>query len=148
METVRIDGLRELDRALGELPRQATAKAVLRRVLKRAGEPIAEKANALAPDDPSTPGGLHVSVVVGTKLNKRQARIERKADDRAFQAMYVGTNDVAGVQQEFGNINHGPQSFMRPAWDGEQHTALRIIADDLGDEIAKTAKRLAARGAR
>lgn len=141
----KIDGLRELDAALGELPK-ATAKGVLRRVGKKALQPMASTARSLAPDDPSTGGvDLRASVIVGTKLNKRQASMARKDEGKAFVTVYMGTNDPAGVQQEFGNVNHGPQSFMRPAFSQHARGTIDIVAKELGGEIEKTAKRRAAR---
>ncbi len=47
---IRIDGLKELDRALGQLPK-ATAKATLRRVLKESAEPMARAARSKAPTE-------------------------------------------------------------------------------------------------
>lgn len=148
MATVKVEGLRELEKRLAQLPK-ATGKNVLRRTLKSAGKPIAQEANALAPDDPSTPGGLSQSYAVSTKLNKNQKKAMRKAKaDKAYVEVYVGTNDPAGVQQEFGNRNHGPQAHFRPAWDAKQGEALKIIKTDLGDEILKAAQRLARKAAR
>lgn len=147
-QTIKVEGLRELERRLSELPK-STGKNVLRRTLKKAGQPIADKANSLAPDDAETQGGLSTSYVVSTKLNKSQKRAMRKAKiDKAYVEMYVGTNDPAGLQQEFGNVNHGPQSHFRPAWDSEKRNALNIIANDMGDEIIKAAKRLARKAAK
>lgn len=146
--TVRLDGLREIDAALGELPK-ASAKGVLRRVGIKALQPMAETARELAPDDPETGGNdLKNSIVVGTKLNARQKRMERKAEGKSFVTVYMGTNDPAGVQQEFGNVNHPPKSFMRPAFSQDAEGAIKIVADELGGEIDKTAKRVAARGAK
>lgn len=142
---VRIDGLRELDAALGELPK-ATAKAVLRRVGIKALQPMAEAARGMAPDDPATGGNdLKTSITVGTKLNKRQAAMAKKDEGKAFVTVYMGTNDPAGVQQEFGNVNHGPQPFMRPAFEQEARGAIDIVGKDLGEEIRKTAERRARR---
>lgn len=141
----KIDGLRELDAALGELPK-ATAKGVLRRVAKKALQPMAETARSLAPDDPTTGANdLKASLIVGTKLNKRQARMARRDEGKAFVTVYMGTNDPAGVQQEFGNVNHGPQAFMRPAFARNARGTLDIVAKELGGEIEKTAKRRVAR---
>lgn len=138
--------MREAERNLKALGSHTKAKAVGRRVLKKAGEPIAEKARGLAPNDPATGGDdLKSSIVVSTKLNKRQARQRRKEGD-AQVYMYVGTNDPAGVQQEFGNVNHGPQSFMRPAWATGRHEALKIITKEIWVEIKKAAARLAKSG--
>src|SRR5690606_26025660 len=104
---------RELDAALGQMPK-AAARGILRRAGIKALGPMAEKARQLAPDDPATSGNdLKASIKVGTQLNKRQRKLSRKRDDKSFVEVYMGTGDPAGVQQEFGNVNHGPQSFMR-----------------------------------
>lgn len=150
--TVRLEGFRELDRALGELPK-AVARNTLVRVGKKRLQPIAETANALAPDDPETEGGLHRSFVVGTKLNRRQKSLLRRAvrrgeADKHFAEIYAGTNDPAGVQQEFGNVNHGPQPMLRPAWDQHKGGLLPGLGDDLWEAIKKSAARVAARLAR
>jgi HK97 gp10 family phage protein len=149
--TVRIEGLRELDATLSALGAEfgkPAAKAVLRRVGVKALTPMAETAQALAPDDPETGGkDLKASITVGTRLTARQARLNRKREDKSFVEVYMGTADPAGVQQEFGNVNHGPQPFMRPAFDQDADGAIKIVATELGPEIEKTATRLARRRA-
>lgn len=146
-ETVKVDGLRDLERALMDLGKVSTAKAVGRRVLKKAGQPIADKANSLAPDDTETPGGLSESYAVSTKLNKKQRRAVRGT--KSSVEVYVGTSDVqVGINQEFGNVNHKAQPHFRPAWDSEKRPTLDRIKDMLGDEIMKTAARLAKRAAK
>lgn len=149
--TMRVDGLRALDAALGELAAEygkASGKAVLRRVADKALQPMAETARSLAPDDPATSEhDLKASIVVGGKLNKRQARLARKDENKALVTRYMGTNDPAGLQQEFGNVNHGPQAFMRPAFDSHAAGAVKIVATELGPEIERTAARLAKRRA-
>ena len=141
---VKIEGLRELDRALGQLPKSA-AKATLRRVLKDAAEPMARAARQLAPRDEYH---LYESIDVSTRLNRRQSQLHRTEDSKAFQEMFVGTNNPAGVQQEFGNSRHVAQPFMRPAWDAEKRPTLERIANSLWMEIEKTAKRLARQAAK
>jgi HK97 gp10 family phage protein len=149
--TVRVDGLRELDAALGALAEEygkAAGKAVLRRVADQALQPMAEAARQLAPDDPDTQGrDLRASIAVGGKLTKRQAAIARKDQNKATVTRYMGTADVAGVPQEFGTVNHGPQAFMRPAFDQHALGAIDIVAKELGPEIEKTAARIAKRRA-
>lgn len=145
--TFKIEGLRELDAALGEMSK-ATAKAVLRRTGIKALQPMAESARGMAPDDPATGGkDLKNSISVGTKLNDRQKKMAKKDEGKAFVTVYMGTNDVAGVQQEFGNVNHGPQPFMRPAFEQNAEGAIKIVASELGTEIKKTAARAAKRAA-
>ena len=71
---VRIEGLSELKAALRALP-DATAKNVVRRVLSKRGEPIAERARQLVPVDK---GELKASIAVSTKLTRRQRARHRE----------------------------------------------------------------------
>jgi HK97 gp10 family phage protein len=148
---VTVSGLREFDRALGELPK-ATGKAVLRRALLKAGKPMAEDMRAKAPDDPLTGGNdLRSSIAVGTKLSPRQARLHRRMfrDDRASAEVFVGAGPIPHAHlQEFGTVNHGPQPFARPAWDAGKGRALDTIGRELGGEITKAAARLARKRAK
>ncbi|MGW8202981.1 hypothetical protein ACWGM0_10590 [Sphingomonas bisphenolicum] len=146
----RVEGLADLDFALGELPK-ATARNTLVRTGKKALEPFLADVKALAPvdaDPASTPkrppGTLRDSYVIGTKLNKSQAKGVRK-EGKQFAEVYAGTNDPAGVQTEFGNAHQAPQPHGRPAWDGVQAQTLENIGTLLWDEIYKSAQRLAKR---
>lgn len=149
--TVRIDGLRDLDAALGALAAEfgkASGKAVLRRVADKALEPMAEVARQLAPDDPATNGNdLKASITVGGKLTARQARVARKEQNKSTVTRYVGTADPSAVPQEFGTVNHGPQPFLRPAFAQEAEPTIGRVAKELGPEIERTAVRLAKRRA-
>lgn len=145
--TVTVGGLRELDAALGQLPK-ATGKAVLRRTLKKAGQPIAEDATAKAP---RLTGALQISIGVGTKLTRRQSKLHRKMfkDDKASAEVFVGAGGLAqATQTEFGNEHQAAEPYMRPAWDGNKDRALDTIKSELGAEIMKAAQRLAKRAAR
>lgn len=102
--------------------------------------------NRLAPSDPGASEGLNTSYSVSTKLNKRQRKAAKK--DKSDVEVYAGTNDPAGLQQEFGNVNHAAQPHVRPAWDGGKRQALETIKDDLGDEIIKAVARQAKRKAK
>lgn len=149
--TVRVDGLKELDAALGALGAEfgkPAAKAVLRRIATKALTPMRDTAIALAPDDPATGGrDLKRSITIGTRLTKRQAREARKDQNKALVTVYMGTSDAAAIPQEFGTVNHGPQPFMRPAFDAHKEEAVNIVAKELGPEIERTATRLAKRRA-
>lgn len=94
-QTVRIDGLKELETALSSLPR-ATGKKVARDVLKDAAEPMARSARQLAPKDEYH---LYESIDVSTRLNSRQRSLHRQENSQSFQEMFVGTNNPAGVRQ-------------------------------------------------
>lgn len=149
---LHVEGLRELDKALGELPK-STGKAVLRRVLKKAGEPIAADMRAMAPDAPgsSPKRDLRSSIGVSTKLSKRQRKAHRKAfrDDKAAAEMFVGAGPLPHPHlQEFGTFKEAPQPFARPAWDANKSKALEIIKVALADEITKAATRIARKQAK
>lgn len=151
-QTFKIEGLRDLEKSLGELPK-ATGKNVLRRVLRKVGQPIADMAQSLAPDDPATSGkrDLKTSITVGSRLGRRQAALHRKMfkDDRASVEIFVGAGVLPHPHlQEFGTEGHGPQPFMRPAWDANKLAALDTVKADLWTEIDKSAKRLARKQAR
>jgi HK97 gp10 family phage protein len=141
--SIKIEGLRGLEAALMELPK-ATGKATLRRVLKRAAQPIVVAARDKAPKLTRT---LEQSIIAGTKLTKRQAKFAKK-EGKSSSEIHVGTSDPAGIPQEFGTFKEGAQPFMRPAWDAEQDQSLTIITESLGDEIEKSRHRLAAKAAR
>jgi len=148
---VRVEGLRELERALAELPK-ATARNVLRRTITEAAQPLIDSAKSLAPDRPGTPpNDLRNSITISSKLNKQQRKVSR-GDPKSFVEMYVGPDvsvpNAHGHWQEFGTVNHGPQPFMRPAWDGTKNTVLEKIKDELGTQITKAAQRLARKAAR
>lgn len=170
--TLRVEGLRDLDAALGELPK-AAARRVLMRVLTMAGAPLAERARQLAPDDPVTGApDLHTSIAVSAKLKnpagarefaavmkaggtraeagRAMAAARREEPGGSLAMMFVGpgARQRHSHLQEFGTVHHGPQPFMRPAWNEKKDEALRIVRETLGDEIMKTAKRIAARAAR
>lgn len=138
-----MEGLRELEAALAELPK-ATAKATLRRTLKKAAQPIADGAQGIAP---KLTGQLQRSIIIGTRLTRRQAR-EARREGKHFAEIHVGTADPAGVPQEFGTFKENAQPFMRPSWDGNKDEALRIIGKELGNEIEKSAARLSRKAAR
>lgn len=147
----KVEGLAGLDIALGQLPK-ATARAGLVRAGKKALVPFIEDVRQLAPvdADPANtpkrpPGTLRDSYVIGTKLNKSQARTVRR-EGKNFAEVYAGTNDPAGVQTEFGNAHQAPQPHARPAWDGVQSRTIETIGNLIWDEIYKSAKRLAKRG--
>lgn len=139
---VRVDGLKELDKALSQL-KPATAKGVARRVLKMAAEPIAEAGRSNAPLGPT--GNLKASYGVGTKLTRRQSKLHKK---QSPVEVFAGPNDPAAIQTEFGNEHQAPEPHLRPAWDANKDRALEIIATELGDEIDKAAQRAARRAER
>jgi len=161
--TISTSGFAALDKALAELPK-STAKAVLKRTLVKAGQPIADEASRLAPVDTgklrdriivsarlkNKVGGAEFAAAMRAGLGKaaavsalRQAR--RDAGGGSFAEMFVGP--ARGVLAyahliEFGTVKSPPKPFMRPAWDGKKREALDIIRRELGNEIIMAARRI------
>lgn len=152
-----IEGLREVDAALGDLGK-VLGRNVMRRVAVKRLQPMAEVARSLAPDDPNTGGNdLKTSIAVSTQLGKRQRKLNKKSKSEVEAHMGPagpgGNVPPQGIQQEFGNQNHGPQPFMRPAFDRGKGALIEGIGQDFWLEISKAndrkarkAARLAARG--
>lgn len=140
---VRVEGFKELARALEQLPKQ-TARSTLSRVLLKAAKPTHESAQSKAP---VLTGRLQASVVVGKQLTRRQKSDARK-EGVHFAEVHVGTASGHGIPQEFGTAFHPAQPFMRPAWDANKVGALGIIKSELGTQIEKSAKRLANKAAK
>lgn len=141
-QTFKIEGLKELDEALAELPK-ATARNVLVRVLKEQGKPIRDDGERNAPRDK---GGLKASYTVGTKLSKRQKSQNVK---ESMVEVYIGPGPSAkSIQTEFGNAHQAAHPHLRPAFDSNVHRVLNGIKDSLSDEIEKARVRLAKKTAR
>ncbi|MBP7704198.1 MAG: hypothetical protein KA105_02795 [Caulobacter sp.] len=146
--SIKVEGLADLDRALGELPK-ATALNVLRRVGVAALEPMRAEAARLAPDDPATSAtDLKDNIVVTSRRPRGRGRKESSVE--VFMGPDASVPFVArkGVQQEFGNVNHGPQPFMRPSYEAEKRPTVTRVAESLGEEIEKARVRAAKRQAR
>lgn len=138
----KIEGLKELDVALTELPK-ATSRNVLLRTLKSEGQKIADAGEAYAP---RLSGKLAESYTVGTKLSRSQRKKNKK---QSHVEVYVGpTPHAKSVQTEFGNSHQSAHPHLRPAWDGNVMRVLDGIKETLAAEIEKARARLAKRAAR
>lgn len=168
-KTVTIDGLRDLERSLATLTK-ATGRNVLKRALKKAGEPLADDMETKAP---AHSGRLKRSIAASTKkpsghkspekqafADAMRAGADRKAAAAAarevrrdnpgnFAEAFVGPGrDPAAIQQEFGNVRHGPQAFVRPAWDTGKDAALERVVREITGQLDKAIARAAAKAAR
>lgn len=140
--TFKIQGLREVERGLRELPK-ATRTNVLKRALMKAAAPIESAAVAGAP---RLSGDLKRHTATGTKLSRRQRRLFPKTSK---VEVHVGADTRPQAHlQEYGTAHHRPQPFMRPAWDGNKMRALGSIKRDIEHEIEKSRARAARKAAR
>jgi HK97 gp10 family phage protein len=168
---MNVEGLKELDAALAELPK-ATGKNVMRRAARSALEPFASVASSLAPVGPVRktkkgiiPGGrLKRSVNVSTALSKRQRRLARREsaiEGKASITVHAGASLVRHAHLvEFGTKERfhkktgksvgsmPPRPFMRPAWDSTKIQVLTIFQKEMWAEIKKSADLLARKQAR
>jgi hypothetical protein len=140
--TFRVEGLKELNDALAELPK-ATSRNVLLRTLKGEGQPIADAGEANAP---RLSGKLADSYTVGTKLSRRQKKQHRK--ESAVEVFIGPTPHPKSIQTEFGNAHQTPHPHLRPAWDANWRGVLDGIKNRMTEEIEKARKRLARKAER
>ncbi|MCV3209606.1 HK97 gp10 family phage protein [Mesorhizobium sp. YC-39] len=141
--SVKIEGLKELEAALGELSR-ATSKRIVGQVLMEVAEPLAADAAILAPDDPATGGfDLHTTVRAGRKAT-RGAKHRKESPVEVL----IGPRSRHAQLMEFGTKDVSAQPFMRPMWDGGKLWALAEIQKQLWARIEKAAARAARKAAR
>lgn len=149
---VTITGFRELEEALEEFSK-ASARNILKRAAMEAIQPLADEMANLAPERATGGGKLKDAITVSDKLGKRQKRLQRR-QTKDFVEVYAGVEDVGGkhvassVQQEFGNENHGPQPYARPAFDKEAQPTVDRLLITIKDEIDKATARAQRRAAR
>lgn len=148
--TVKVEGLKEVEKALSELPK-ATGRNVMRRVAVERLKPMAEDAQSRARGIQWS-GDLAESITVSTQLAGYARRLNRRSKSEAEAHMGpAGRGKAAppqGSLQEFGTKNHPPQPFMRPAWDAHKNGLLPGLADDLWAEIKKATDRIARKASR
>lgn len=151
--TFTLHGVRELDRALAELPR-SVGKTVLRRAATETLRPVRDAARALAPRGAEgKPRGKSVatSIHVRAKLKRSQAAGRQKQGDvEAFvgstapHAHLVEWGSGPRYQKTTGRYTGQmpPQPFMRPAWDQGKAGMLDKLPKALWAEVYKAARRL------
>lgn len=157
--SVKVEGLKELNKALAELPK-ATSRNVVRRTLIKALTPMESQAEGMAPEQT---GWLKSTFNIGTKLSKRQMAAHQaemgtkpvrtaegwRSNPKTEVFMFMGpAGSPRSIVQEFGSVNQSPKPYMRPAWDSNKGKALETIRDDMWTEIDKAAKRLARKAAK
>lgn len=135
---VKVEGLKEIAEALGDLPK-ATAKNVMRRVMVKRAEPIAEKARSLVPVEE---GHLKASIHVATRLSRRQRKLRRKRHKDDVDVFVGPGTDPAAHLQEYGSSQHPAQPFMRPTFDATANVFVEGIKEDMWAEIKKALARI------
>lgn len=158
---MQVEGLREMQDALAELPKR-TSKAVLRRALIKGGKPIADAAtanapvlnNVLAPSINVTtkmpkghnPGKAAFAKAMrsgaGVQAARSAARDANRVAPPAFAEAFVGPGRMPQAHmQEFGTETNPAQPYMRPAWDAQKGNALATVTRELVVEIKAAVER-------
>lgn len=140
-----LQGVKELDRMLHDLPR-AMGKTVLRNALKKAAQPVEDAAILGVPRDT---GNLQEHINISTTIKRSQgaSRTPGQVD------VYVGSSSPHAHLVEFGT---GPRyttgggfkgqmpanPFLRKAFEATKERALKILIDELREQLMKAVRRL------
>lgn len=168
-EVFKVEGLKELESALLELPK-ATAGNVLKRAVAGPAADFAEAAADKAPKDRGilsreikvskpkiiNPGTSAFAAAMKETGDRAIAAAAARAANRAAGgrgksvATHIGPTKRAfhGSLQEFGTAHHAAQPFMRPTWDAMARAIPAAIGKVLAEEIEKARKRIARRAER
>lgn len=137
---VKFSGGKELEARLKALGDKGAMKRTAERALKRAAEPIRDKAKQLAPKDERH---LEQSIAIGRAIQAFQ-----RTSTGDVVRTFVGIDESKDARlhiyasiDEFGTETHPAQPYMRPAWEAEKMTAFNLVAKTLDEEIIKTAAR-------
>lgn len=160
---LELEGAKELEAALRELPTAALRKATIQRAFRKAGAPIIAAANALLPPNARRVG---LMVEIKPRLSRRQRRGQPPAKDAVEMFLGVGPSRLShlfefgtearftkgkGKKRKVKGAYRGrmiAQPYLRPAWDGGSRKMFDDFGKILWKDIEATAKRYARRQAK
>lgn len=147
--TIGFSGGKELMEALEEL-KPSLRKPVMRRSAQKALVPFLDAVKGMAPVAEVEGGALRDSYVIGgpSKLTGREKGRARNEMGKVDAVAYAGTSNPAGKLQEFGTRYQLAQPHARPAWVATREKVLKSFADEMWEDIARTAARAARRAAK
>lgn len=130
---VTITGVKEIDRALAQLPPKV-AKKVIRQAIRQALKPVAQRAKLLAPRGET--GQLKRAIKVRA-MPRRRGRIGLEV--RVGEGDFKGETFYAAFV-EYGTSKMDKKPFMRPAFDQTKdearNEAIRLIRAGIEREAA------------
>ena len=154
--TWKEEGFAELEKQLFEMSKglqvDKVVQATVVKAVKRAMEPVYQRAIALAPVDNDNPRDAYRPIHMRDTI-KLTGRIPTDADR---ESVYTNPTDIAigivsvkksavSLANEFGTSKRAAKPFLRPALAQETTRALDILGDELGNIIPAYAARLAKR---
>jgi HK97 gp10 family phage protein len=149
----RVDGIADVAAAFQRLGRALSDDAI-KKAQRKAMEPVAAAARALAPRSSTRQGGKHLAdtILIRHTLSKSQ---RRKNGKPRGPVTYVGSSAPHAHLVEFGHVlvhgrgtkravlGHVPaHPFLRPAWDSKKGEVVRIFGKELGPAIERTWARI------
>ena len=148
----KIEGMKELDKMLKELPK-STRKTVVRNSLKKAAKPIADAYKRNIPQSGRATGKtLADRVEITSKLKPSQRSFGPR--DRTMVEMFVGSSAPHAHLVEFGTGpryqketgrytgSMPPNPYLRNAFDATRRQALEILRDEMWKNIMRSAERI------
>lgn len=125
----KIEGNKELEKILKELPK-AAATSVLKRGLQISAKPLVTAARANAPKG------------TGTMARSVRAFIMTRTRVQAAVAIGPAEEHFYGVFLEFGTSSIPTQPWLRPAWDTNKRTITNTLRKNLFSALDSFAKRI------
>lgn len=148
MAKIKIEGFRELERALAEELPKATARNVLRRTAVNASKRIVDRAKQLAPVER---GKLRDGIVTKNAKATRQAGSVKFDRSKGVEVLTGPTGRPEGGNaswQEYGTVHMPAHPYMRPAADAEGQAVIDEVRDELALQIDKAKARIAKKAAK
>jgi len=135
----KIEGAKELDKVLKELP-EAAAKSQLKAALKKSAKSIVADARSRAWR--SKGGAEKGEGKTGSMADSIKPFVMTNTAVPAAIAIGPDAAHWYGVFQEYGTPWRPAEPFMRPAWDTNKRAALAAFAKNMWYVLERFAKRL------
>ena len=137
----KVLGMRELQKALKQIPYEVKRNKLMMAVFRQAAKPIIAQARANINNDE---GDL-----------KRSIKAFSTRASRRLPALYVGPKATGGSAKknnqrgggyygamvEYGTVHSDPHPFMRPAWEMKQNAAGAILLEGAKKVVEKVLQR-------
>lgn len=152
--TVKTEGFEDLEKQIAQIANMyqadKTVRATLAKAVRRALEPVAERARAAAPyDEFFNTSGIHLRDTIRT-----DARIPTAKDHRSG---YVHPNDIVigvvsakksavSLSHEFGNARTSAKFFLRNSFESDLQGIVDTIKSELEEIVPRYARNLRKQG--
>ena len=155
--TFRVEGFKELERALVEELPKATARNVLWRTAEGAMKRLEEREKSLAPIDPQDRDGdgRHLNETIKTeRVKATRSRGSTRFSARNGVEVRTGPAPVGkraranAGWQELGTTKMAANSYIRPAIDVEAENIIDDVRSELTIQIGKARARIARKAAK